>query len=41
MSVVQDIPENCSNFNKKIPPVNSEVLVDLNNIKSPGHCIFE
>jgi hypothetical protein len=25
----------CSNFNKKVPPVNSEVLVDLKNIEIP------
>jgi len=24
-----------SNFNKKVPPVNSELLVDLKNIESP------
>jgi hypothetical protein len=29
-SVVEDIHENCSNFNK-----NREVLVDLKNIESP------
>ena len=35
-SVVSDIHENCSHFNKKVPPVNGgEVLVDLKNIESP------
>ena len=34
-SVAQDLHENCSNFNKEVPPVNSEVLVDLKNIESP------
>jgi hypothetical protein len=36
-SVVLDIHENCSNFNKKVSTVNSEVLaVHLKNIESPG-----
>ena len=30
--------ENCSNFNsKKVPPMNSEVLVDMYNIESPDY----
>ena len=35
--VVSDIHENCSNFNKKVPPVNSEVLVHWTNIESPDN----
>jgi len=36
-SVVLDIHENCSDFNKKVPTVNSEVLVvHLKNTESPG-----
>jgi len=31
----KDIHENCSKFNKRIPPANSEVLVDLKNIENP------
>ena len=32
---------NCSNFNKKlVPPVNSEVLVHLNNIENPEHTSY-
>ena len=34
-SVVQDINEKCSNFNKKVPPVNSVELAHLKNIESP------
>ena len=40
MSVVQDINENCSNYNKQVPPVNCEVLVDSNNNKSPDRVYF-
>jgi len=36
-TVVQDIHEKCSNFNKKVPLVNSEVLVHLKNIESPDN----
>jgi hypothetical protein len=32
---VLDIHKNCSNFNKKVPSVNSEILFDLKNIESP------
>jgi hypothetical protein len=32
----KDIHVNCSNFNTKVPSLNSEVLVDLKDIESPG-----